>query len=683
MKFKFKILYLLLITLVLFSISSVVATDDADIIPEDISQDDDLLEDVQIDESLKEDQTDYSFTSLYNQINEATGDNITLEGTYVYDSQKESYLQNGININKENDFKIIGENLVIDGKNAASVFNINSKATIELINVTIINSYAGENGWAITSYSDNTILRGCNFSSNSIFYGDLKSFNSVLNLGLTVYGNSNFVESDILRTEFYAYNNVTFVGGFVYKLTSYANLTCTDTRIYQLITYNNTILNNVDLETGIQEEYRQGVSLYGNTTINNGIRTYAVYNNGNLEITSDAGEHRIMLINNRNGNVTFNLDPNHNRLKNALLINQDGTGTFTVANGTTCILETAVVEYTDFTNNGGTVEFINCDMGKSNITNINGQMTVHVDLGMGYSLKSIDFINNGGKIDIPYGSSLDNCAFTNNKGIVNIHKSLILKGTLNNFDEMYISEGSLINSKIYNEGTLSLVDEYASGANINNNGTLNILGKANMTNSRLENTGKLNVADSASISGMTIKKVDSIVSVNKVTMNYGATKYISIKITDKEGNPVKNIEFTIKINKKNYSATSNAQGVAKLKVPTINVGTYTISINGKNQFYNIVAKKTTVKVNKAKTTVKVPKSIKKSKKLSITVKSKVTKKVAKSVKIKVKVKGKNIQTQNQQKRSCKTQNQQNNKRKTQTGHHFFKQKLQNKQKNYY
>ena len=120
-------------------------------------------------------------------------------------------------------------------------------------------------------------------------------------------------------------------------------------------------------------------------------------------------------------------------------------------------------------------------------------------------------------------------------------------------------------------------------------------------------------------------------------MNYGATKYVTIKITDKQGNPAKNVKFTVTINKHKYYATSNANGIAKVKIPALNVGTYKVTISGANEYYNIKNAQTTIKVNKAKTTVILAKTVKKSKKLKITVKSKVTKKAAKSIKIKVKV----------------------------------------------
>ena len=95
------------------------------------------------------------------------------------------------------------------------------------------------------------------------------------------------------------------------------------------------------------------------------------------------------------------------------------------------------------------------------------------------------------------------------------------------------------------------------------------------------------------------------------------------------------------INKKKYQATSNANGIARVKVPKLNVGSYTVTIKGENQYCNSITPiKTTVNVKKAKTSVKAPKKTfkyKKSKKFTIKIKSKVTKKAVKKVKIKVKV----------------------------------------------
>lgn len=207
------------------------------------------------------------------------------------------------------------------------------------------------------------------------------------------------------------------------------------------------------------------------------------------------------------------------------------------------------------------------------------------------------------------------------------------------FNAVTLNNSNILNSK----GNMNLNNVNMTGGSLTNKGSLSIAGnKTSFSNNpQVTNYGDLKIAGDVNGSGLVIEKLDAKVTASKVSMYYGATKYITIKVVDSKGNPIKNTKFTVTINKKNYQATSNANGVATVKVPVLNVGSYTVTIKSENPYCNnIAAIKTTVKVNKAKTSVKAPKKTfkyKKSKKFTITVKSKVAKKAVSKVKIKVKV----------------------------------------------
>lgn len=130
--------------------------------------------------------------------------------------------------------------------------------------------------------------------------------------------------------------------------------------------------------------------------------------------------------------------------------------------------------------------------------------------------------------------------------------------------------------------------------------------------------------------------------------NFASNTYSNIKgslkitpITNGTGN-LANLKFSYKVytngKYKTYTTKTNSKGATTFNIPkTLTAGSHKIVVN----LLNTNVKKTiTVKIAKAKTTVKAPKVTKRFKKseyFKVTVKNKATKKVVSNVKVKIKV----------------------------------------------
>ena len=591
------------------------------------------LNEIQIEEeTLHDDSTEYTISDLADQINNVDENETSIEGTFVYDDEKDQEYRNGLQINKNQSFTINGNNnLIIEGNLIFNASNLTFTRTtfnnciLSNLNGSILefNECKFDNSYLINK--QNVRFYQCDISKSNITnYGSVDSEGWRMNPNRYPITNSNITN----------YGNISFLSQLISRnnLSNWANVT--SSRSYM---ENNNIENNggiINLTTWVNHNNitnnAGALNLIKVNFVLNGLVNYASINFINEDgFLSDEYVESNTIVN-LNGIIAFD------------------SGFFSANNITNYdeITFTKVDSTEDNLTNYGNVQYLatknNYYEGFSNYLNrehiINyGNLTIQ-------SGKISDLVlNNSGMINITNKSSLNNTNLTNERGEISFNAS-----ALNN--------ATILNSK----GSINLNNISMNGGSLTNKGTLNIAG--NMTsfsnNPKMTNYGDMKIAGDVKQSGLVIDKIDAIASATKISMYYGATKYITIKAVDSDGNPIKNTKFTITINKKQVTTTSDAQGIAKVKIPALNVGLYIATIKGDTPYYNI-ASETTVTVNMAKTTVKVAKTVKKSKKL----------------------KGKNIQTQNQQKRSCKTQNQQNNKRKTQTGHHFIEQKLQNKQKN--
>lgn len=169
---KKKLFFILLITCILFSVSSVFASD---INETDISIDENDINDLEVvsnDENQQlEDANsgdDGTFTALQEKINNAAdGSTINLTNNYKYNDDFK--LTTGVFINK--DITINGNGHTIDGLGKSRIFNINygdglSFHKVILNNITFKNGNAKIYGGAILNFADLTI-NNCYFANNN------------------------------------------------------------------------------------------------------------------------------------------------------------------------------------------------------------------------------------------------------------------------------------------------------------------------------------------------------------------------------------------------------------------------------------------------------------------------------------------------------------------------------------
>ncbi|MBE6490127.1 MAG: hypothetical protein E7Z83_04645 [Methanobrevibacter sp.] len=142
---------------------------------------------------------------------------------------------------------------------------------------------------------------------------------------------------------------------------------------------------------------------------------------------------------------------------------------------------------------------------------------------------------------------------------------------------------------------------------------------------------------------ITVGKVSTKVTAAAVTATYKVNKYLVIKLTDGQGNPLSNATVTVDLNgAKNYTTDENGQ--VKVKVSNMVPKSYTAKISyagndtytGSNATAKVVVKKATPKITASAKTFK---TLTKTKKYAIILKDN-TGKAIKNAKVTLKVNGK-------------------------------------------
>ena len=148
-----KVLIFGVFLILLFSVSAVSATD----------ADNEKLSLTSVNENTE---TIGSFTDLQELINNNINNSIELTCDYEYNSASDSRYRDGITINNEN-FKIIGNNHTIDGKNSARIIKYSGVGTLTIENLKLVNGVSQSNGGAITSNNNgNLMITGSSFVNN-------------------------------------------------------------------------------------------------------------------------------------------------------------------------------------------------------------------------------------------------------------------------------------------------------------------------------------------------------------------------------------------------------------------------------------------------------------------------------------------------------------------------------------
>ena len=286
-------------------------------------------------------------------------------------------------------------------------------------------------------------------------------------------------------------------------------------------------------------------------------------------------------------------------------------------------------------------------------------------------INNTKFINNSAE---DYGSLydaeniIDVCAISSYYSDVYVYNSQFINNAgfgINSMESsVYVENTTFQSQKYIAIYAYNLVCENSKFIkNYSPTGAINVQKNLVMTNCSFEENRECTVVseNKASIDGFNytglavfnndLKKFNiiKITATKSLKTTYKSGKKITIKLTYSESkNPAKYIEFTLKINKGKKTITdygyTNSEGIDYYDASKLAIGTYKITITD-NFGDNTTS---TVKISKAKASVKAPRvtfKVKKSKYFKVTLKA--NKKPLKNVKIKVKVKtGKKYKTYN-------------------------------------
>ena len=411
MEYK-KIMIILILTIFLFSIASVCASDanDTAIASEDtmpmaqsdeisVNDDNQAIGQANEEEIISEGNV-ATFSELQRNITETSSGTLELDRNYEYD---EGFDTSGIKI--DNSITIDGKGYTIDAKGKARVFHIQAN-DVTIKNLTIINASYGGYGGAIYFSQSGSVIN-CNFADNTAYCGGAVYF----------WNNGNVTNCNFT-------DNTAYFGGAVYFLNTGNVTNCNFT--------NNKVTGDNGCGGAIYFDETGNVSncnFANNKATADGSCGGAVYMNSgtvsNCNFTNNNASNNggaIYFAENSNGNVT-----------NCNFTNNKVTGNYSYG-GAVYFWDDGTVSNCNFTNNqvtgsypdgnGGAVYF----WGNGNVTNCNFvNNTASGDGGAIWmfsdTVENCNFVNNtasndGGAIWI-FSGTVENCNFTNNKATGN------------------------------------------------------------------------------------------------------------------------------------------------------------------------------------------------------------------------------------------------------------------------
>ena len=146
---------------------------------------------------------------------------------------------------------------------------------------------------------------------------------------------------------------------------------------------------------------------------------------------------------------------------------------------------------------------------------------------------------------------------------------------------------------------------------------------------------------SANIKNVKVSPSYVILKAVKLVTTYKSGKTLDVKVVDSNNKPVKDCALAVLVKSKSgdysYNIASESDGWAHAPASSFKVGTYNVVVAKGDDNHKLKPVKTTLTVKKAQTTVNVPKSVKKSSNIKITIKNKASKKPDYGIKVKVKV----------------------------------------------
>ncbi len=461
--------------------------------------------------------------------------------------------------------------------------------------------------------------------------------------------NSNLHNSNITL---YRYNitidNSSFNDSNILGSSNIYNIACTD-------------FNNQKIELGYSE-----ITLYKSNLTNPKLYFAAGYFSNGCKITMDN-----IILNNcsMDGSITFGSRKGSLKIKNSLINNSTLYTLYSDISINNSLFNKSSIEFffadanitnSTFVNDGNILETLKTrnyneeytfeDDGNSTVKEVECQVKTN------YFCEESYFVNSTGKHQI---KSEDINIDTTHKIIINETRIYYFNDKLIIKLENYLGE-PVVGEEIFIE---NINDEYQypiPSVKTDKNGiaeyNLNMLGNVSLKIYYMTRSIEYHNIDYGIILNLTVKETVSDIKITKVNFNKNTYSKINarleIKTVSKNNSNLKDIKFAYKIytngKTKTYYSKSNSKGETTFKLPnTLTAGKHKIEVS----LLNTKIKKTlTIKIAKAKTTVKAPKvtnKFKKSKYFKITLKNKATKKLISNVKVKIKVyTGKKYKTYN-------------------------------------
>ena len=631
----------------LFAVSAVSASENATI---DVSRLDDMgIEEIPIIEQADCDVIDVdngTFTALQNKIkNASSGSTINLENDYAYD---EGFSVRGIEINIQ--LTINGNGHTIDGKNAARIFKIiySSDDYVTIRDINFINGMILGEGGAIHGHCN---VINCTFTSNSAVDGGALAYASAQNCTFTsnTAKPTNFpYEGDDIVSEEWS-------GGAIFKgsaqnCTFNSNTAHYGGAIYGSPAQNCIFTQNTALDAGAMHggsasncrfiknsaesgagAFKRGIAL-NCTFIGNHARSAggAMYG-GSAQNSS--------FINNTvygaGGAICAYVDESY--AINCIFINNSAMGSNSDGGALVkCFAKDCIFTNNSATSYGGAMfmnSSVNCifnnnraDNGGAIYAGSATNCTFNGNDALGVKEYWDDYGNpvNGGNGGAMYfGGPAKNCTFNgnyaHNKGGA-VYAVSCENCTFNNNREGFTSIESLPVTTTYNVNRFLIVTlkdsegKPISGVNItinlkgiktletDNNGQVKIQTATLVPKTytaKITFEGNKDYAKSAKSVKVTLKKATPKMTAKAKTFKKSVkTKKYTITLKNNINNAMKNTKVSIKINKKTYSAKTNAKGVATFKITKLTKnGKYAaiITYNG-DSYYNKLVKNVKITV---------------------------------------------------------------------------------------
>ncbi|MBQ8018077.1 MAG: hypothetical protein IJ258_08240 [Methanobrevibacter sp.] len=174
----------------------------------------------------------------------------------------------------------------------------------------------------------------------------------------------------------------------------------------------------------------------------------------------------------------------------------------------------------------------------------------------------------------------------NNKLEISNGVSISQTNIVNSHDD---NLGDYCNDEVLNEGAESNDDQQKLTSDEDNADGENTLSSSSSSSDSVVAASSSNdfvSADSSTDSSIiAASPVSTKLSIADTHYGSSAT-YFDVTLKDNDGNVLANQKVTLNVNKKSYSAYTNANGVASVKTDSLNIGTYTVSLSyGGNSNY--------------------------------------------------------------------------------------------------